>query len=399
MLNRLTSDIQEAFGSRASFFDEFNALKEARSDLGSKLYDRAFRVEVPVNTELTNILKTPTAQSAYERAARIAADRNIPLPKVQITPDGKLVTAKGDEVKGINTEFLHFLKMGLDDVVFTGKTPTSGIGRTELAGQKEVRQRLLNMIDRNNPAYKRARNYWADDTAAMDAMQEGRNFLKADFDELQSDLRKMSLSEREAFRLGAMQNLLDRIGGAETGQTVLAGSMRDAKKLLDPRAQRMMRLTFPEGDAGDQAFGKFINNLQDELQMKVTSQSVLAGSQTAGRLEAMGKIKTEAARELPMGLSMTGLLMQAMRRDMGAMSDQQMRSTASELSRILTAQDPNALQKISKELQQQTLMDVVRKRLPEAPAALGRGMVSPFLFGELGGSIGGTMQQPGLIGQ
>jgi hypothetical protein len=399
MLNRLTSDIQEAFGSRASFFDEFNALKEARSDLGSKLYDRAFRVEVPVNTELTNILKTPTAQSAYERAARIAADRNIPLPKVQITPDGKLVTAKGDEVKGINTEFLHFLKMGLDDVVFTGKTPTSGIGRTELAGQKEVRQRLLNMIDRNNPAYKRARNYWADDTAAMDAMQEGRNFLKADFDELQSDLRKMSLSEREAFRLGAMQNLLDRIGGAETGQTVLAGSMRDAKKLLDPRAQRMMRLTFPEGDSGDQAFGKFIGNLQDELQMKMTSQSVLAGSQTAGRLEAMGKIKTEAAREIPMGLSMTGLLMQAMRRDMGAMSDQQMRSTAAELSRILTAQDPNALQKISKELQQQTLMDVIRKRLPEAPAALGRGMVSPFLFGELGGSIGGTMQQPGLIGQ
>ena len=397
MLNRLTSDIQEAFGSRASFFDEFNALKEARSDLGSKLYERAFRVEVPVNTELTNILKTPTAQSAYERAARIAADRNIPLPKVQITPDGRLVTAKGDEVKGINTEFLHFLKMGLDDVVFTGKTPTSGIGRTELAGQKEVRQRLLNMIDRNNPAYKRARNYWVDDTAAMDAMQEGRNFLKADFDQLQSDLRKMSLSEREAFRLGAMQNLLDRIGGAETGQTVLTGSMRDAKKLLDPRAQRMMRLTFPEGDVGDQAFNKFIGNLQDELQMKVTSQSVLSGSQTAGRLEAMGKIKTEAARELPAGLSMTGLLMQAMRRDVGAMTDQQMRSTAAELSRILTAQDPKVLDKISKELQQQTLMDVLRKRLPEVPAALGRGMVSPFLFGELGGSVGGTMQQPGLL--
>lgn len=397
MLNRLTSDIQEAFGSRASFFDEFNALKEARSDLGSKLYERAFRVEVPVNTELTNILKTPTAQSAYERAARIAADRNIPLPKVQITPDGRLVTAKGDEVKGINTEFLHFLKMGLDDVVFTGKTPTSGIGRTELAGQKEVRQRLLNMIDRNNPAYKRARNYWADDTAAMDAMQEGRNFLKADFDQLQSDLRKMSLSEREAFRLGAMQNLLDRIGGAETGQTVLAGSMRDAKKLLDPRAQRMMRLTFPEGDAGDQAFNKFIGNLQDELQMKVTSQSVLSGSQTAGRLEAMGKMKSEAARELPAGLSMTGLLMQAMRRDVGAVTDQQMRSTAAELSRILTAQDPKVLDKISKELQQQTLMDVLRKRIPEVPAALGRGMVSPFLFGELGGSVGGTMQQPGLL--
>ena len=397
MLSRLTSDIQEAFGSRASFFDEFNALKTARGDLGSKLYDRAFRVDIPVNTELTSILKTPSAQAAYERAARIAADRGIPLPKVTITPDGKLVTPKGDEVKGINTEFLHFLKMGLDDVIFTGKAPTSGIGRTELAGQKDVRQRLLNMVDRNNPAYARARNYWADDTAAMDAMQQGRDFLRLDYDELASDLRKMSLSEKEAFRLGAMQNLLDRIGGAQVGETVLQGTMTDAKKLLQPQTVRMMRLTFPTGDAGDKAFEKFIGNLGDELQMKSTSQTVLGGSQTAGRMEAAQKIKMEAARELPQGLSMTGLLMQAMRRDMGALSDAQMRSTATELSRILLERDPQALQKISKELQQQTLPDILRKRAPEVPAALGRGLVSPFLFGEIGGSIGGAAMPSGLL--
>lgn len=397
MLSRLTSDIQEAFGSRAAFFDEFNALKTARGELGSKLYDRAFRIDIPVNTELTSILRTPSAQSAYERAARIAADRGIPLPKVTITPDGKLVTPKGDEVKGINTEFLHFLKMGLDDVIFTGKAPTSGIGRTELAGQKDVRQRLLNMVDRNNPSYARARNYWADDTAAMDAMQQGRDFLRADFDELASDIRKMSLSEKEAFRLGAMQNLLDRIGGAQVGETVLQGTMTDAKKLLQPQAVRMMRLTFPSGDAGDDAFNKFIGNLRNELEMKSTSQTVLGGSQTAGRAEAMQKIKMESAREFPQALSMTGLLMQAMRRDVGAMSDAQMRSTATELSRILLERDPKALQTIAKELQEQTLADILRKRAPEVPAALGRGMVNPFLFGQIGGSIGGTAIPSGLL--
>lgn len=397
MLARLTSDIQEAFGSRAAFFDEFNALKEARGELGKKLYDRAFRIEVPVNTELTSILATPSAQAAYERAARIAADKNIPLPKVTITPDGKLVTNKGDEVKGINTEFLHFLKMGLDDVIFTGKAPQSGIGRTELSGQKEVRQRLLNMIDRNNPSYRRARNYWADDTAAMDAMQQGRDFLKLDYDEIASDLRKMSMSEREAFRLGAMQNLLDKIGGAQVGQTVMAGTMTDAKKLLQPNTVRMMRLTFPEGDAGDATFKKFIGNLTDELEMKATSQTVIGGSQTAGRMEAMQKIKTEASRELPQGLSLTGLLMQAMRRDVGALSDAQMRSTATELSRILTERDPNVLQTISKELQQQTLMDILRKRAPEIPAFAGRALVSPFLLGEIGGSIGGAAVPQGLL--
>jgi hypothetical protein len=393
MLSRITSDIQEAFGSRAGFFDEFNALKDARSELGSKLYDRAFRVEIPVNTELTNVLRTPAAQNAYDRAARIAADRNIPLPEVKITPEGRLVTNKGDEVKGINTEFLHFIKMGLDDVIFTGKAPTSGIGKTELSGQKDVRQRLLNMIDRNNPSYKRARNYWADETAAMDAMQEGRNFLRADYDELASDLRKMSMSEKEAFRLGAMQNLLDKIGGAQVGETVFGGTMTDAKKLLTPNAVRMMRLTFPEGDAGQQSFDKFIGNLTDELQMKATSQSVLGGSQTAGRLQASQKIKDEAAREIPGSLTMTGMLMQAMRRDMGAMSDAQMRSTASELSRILTATDPNALQRIARELENETLPQILRRRLPEVPAAFGRGLIGPYQAGQLGGSFGGTFGQ------
>jgi hypothetical protein len=59
--------------------------------------------------------------------------------------------------------------------------------------------------------------------------------------------------------------------------------------------------------------------------------------------------------------------------------------------------DPKALQTISKELQQQTLADILRKRAPEVPAALGRGLVSPFLFGEIGGSIGGTAIPSGLL--
>ena len=51
---RLTSDLQEAFGTTASFFDEFNALKAARTDLGKKMYENAFKKQVPVNRELTD---------------------------------------------------------------------------------------------------------------------------------------------------------------------------------------------------------------------------------------------------------------------------------------------------------------------------------------------------------
>ena len=160
---RLTSDIQDAFGSRASFFDEFNALKEARSDLGGKLYKRALSKQIPVTTELTALLKRPSLEDAYSRGITIARERGMAVPKTRIE-NGKLVTDDGD-VKAIDTEFLHILKMGLDDVVFTGKSPTSGIGSTALNSVKDTRAQFLNFIDRSNPAYKRARDYWAGETS------------------------------------------------------------------------------------------------------------------------------------------------------------------------------------------------------------------------------------------
>jgi hypothetical protein len=86
---RLTSDIQDAFGSRASFFDEFNALKEARSDLGKRLYERALSKKIPVNTELTSLLQRPSLQDAYNRGITIARERGMPTPKTRIE-DGKL---------------------------------------------------------------------------------------------------------------------------------------------------------------------------------------------------------------------------------------------------------------------------------------------------------------------
>ena len=142
VLSRLTSDLQVAFGSKAAFFDEFNALKDARSDLGGKLYERALQQDVPVTPELTNLFNRPSVQDAYNRAINIAKEEGIKLPNVKIV-DGKLQTLDGNDVTKINTTFLHYMKMGLDDVVFTGKSPTSGIGSTELGKIKGTRFSFL----------------------------------------------------------------------------------------------------------------------------------------------------------------------------------------------------------------------------------------------------------------
>ena len=391
MLSRLTSDLQVAFGSKAAFFDEFNALKKARSDLGGALYDRALKKDVPVTSELVTLMERPSVQDAYKRAVTLAQEQGVKLPDVAIDK-GRLVTADGKPVTSINSTFLHFIKMGLDDVVFTGKSPTSGIGTTQLNAVKDTRTAFLNQLDAANPTYKNARRVWASDTAVMDAMEEGRTVFNKnpkDVDILLNDIKTMSRSEVEALRLGVMQNLLDRLGGAQTAATVVGPSGNPALKIInDPKNMRILRETFPKDDAGNEAFSKFINNLKSEVEMKSTSKQVLQGSQTAERTQAIQDVRAggQAMREMP-AMSVQGILMRALQRDYAQLGDSQTRAVADEMTRILTTTDPKKLQKISKELAGRSVYDVVSKDIPELLPALGRAVLGPYSIGSMSGNV------------
>jgi len=393
---RLTSDLQSAFGTTASFFDEFNALKTARTDLGKKMYANAFKKQVPVNRELTDLLGRPSMQQAYTRGIDIAKEKGIKVPNLVVNAEGQLVTAENKLVPAVDTEFLHFVKMGLDDLVYTGKTPTSGIGSTQLNSIKDTRTKFLNYIDKNNSSYKSARNYWADDTATMDAMQEGRKFLKANPDQLKADIKNMSTSEKEAFRLGAMSDLIERVGGQST-DTVVPMTANVARNILkDPKRVALIKATFPDNELGKNKFNQFIKNFQTEMDMKATSGQVLAGSQTAARQEAAKAVRGTIAQEAP-NIDAQNLIFNALKMDATQMNEQQLKSTANEVVKILTETDPARLQSIAKELTTRRPSEIVSDVLTRG----GRGLISPYTTGGVAGKFGSTTQQryfPSILG-
>jgi hypothetical protein len=404
MLSRLTTDLQVAFGSKAAFFDEFNALKQARSQLGGALYDRALKKDVPVTPELTNLFERPSVQDAYNRAVRIAKEEGVKLPNVKVV-NGKLQTNDGNPVTNINTTFLHYMKMGLDDVVFTGKNPASGVGTTELGKVKGTRTEFLSLLDSANPTYKNARRVWASDTAVMDAMEEGRTIFNKspkDIDILLNDTKTMTKSELEGLRLGTMQNLLDRLGGAQTADTVVGATGNPALKIINnPKNLRIIRATFPQDEAGDKSFSQFMKNLKSEVEMKSTSKQVMQGSQTAERTQAIQDVRAggKAMREMPV-MSVQGILTRALQRDYAELGDAQTRAVASEMTRILTTTDSKKLQKIGKELAGRSLYDVISKDIPELLPALGRAVLSPTSTGIMSGTAAPNMQNAtGLFGQ
>ena len=396
ILSRLTTDLQVAFGSKAAFFDEFNALKQARSQLGGALYDRALKKDVPVTPELVALMDRPSVKNAFARAQELAKEQSIKLPDVKVV-NGKLVTSDGNPVTSINTTFLHYVKMGLDDGIFTGKSPTSGIGSTQLNAFKDTRSNFLALLDSANGTYKNARRVWASDTAVMDAMEEGRtvfNKTPKDVDVLLNDMKTMTKSELEGLRLGTMQNLLDRIGGAQVADTVVGATGNPALKIINnPKNLRIIRETFPKDEAGDKSFGQFIKNLKTEVEMKSTSKQVLQGSQTAERTQAIKDVRAggQAMREMPV-MSIQGILTRALQRDYANLGDEQTRAVASEMVRILTTTNPAKLQKIGKELSGRSLYDVISKDVPELLPALGRSILSPSSVGVMSGTAAPNMQ-------
>jgi hypothetical protein len=404
ILSRLTTDLQVAFGSKAAFFDEFNALKQARSQLGGALYDRALKKDIPVTSELVSLMDRPSVKNAFVRAQELAKEQGVKLPDVQVV-NGKLVTSDGSPVTSINTTFLHYVKMGLDDGIFTGKSPTSGIGSTQLNAFKDTRSNFLALLDSANKTYKNARRVWASDTAVMDAMEEGRTIFNKspkDVDILLNDMKTMTKSELEGLRLGTMQNLLDRIGGAQVADTVVGATGNPALKIINnPKNLRIIRETFPKDEAGDKSFGQFIKSLKTEVEMKSTSKQVLQGAQTAERTQAIQDIRAggKAMREMPV-MSIQGILTRALQRDYANLGDEQTRAVATEMVRILTTTKPEQLQKIGKELAGRSLYDVISKDVPELLPALGRTILSPSSVGVMSGTAAPNIQNfMGLFSQ
>ena len=368
ILTRLSTDLQEAFGSRAGFFSEFKALQNARSATGNKLYERAYRNNVRITGNLQELFKRPSMQAALQRAMKIAEEEGVNLPKISFAANGRILGPKGTTVRALPTRLLHYVKRGLDDEVFVGKSPTSGAGKDLVNAAKGTRAAFLEILDDQNPSYKIARNYWSGKSAVMDSMQTGRDFLRADVDELADLLGGMSGSEMEGFRLGAMQGILNEMErGAE--RTAVQRLVRS------PQREKLLRLTFPQTAAGAKSADKFMNNLADEIVMRETSKGVLSGSQTIMRGEVVSSIKDAAATNPITGL--TDLVSRAISQDFKTIATKQETQVASELARILVENNPGKLAAIQKDLTGKGIKQVVKKYAPSLLPRLTSMIVNP----------------------
>ena len=389
---RITGFLQEAFGQRASFYTDFQAMKEARSTVADKLYGGANRILIPVNDELRSLMTRPAMRNAYRKAMTIASNKGkVSDINFRLTSEGNIVDGKGNQVSEIPTLFLHYMKMGIDDVAFP-KMPKQGIGAAEVGGIRDLRTEFLNFIDQANPQYARARKIYAGDTAVLNAMKEGREILRTkDIDELADRIRQMNPSEREAFRLGALQNFQDQIDTSrELGNVAY-------QMINTPRRKQLLRMSFPNTEKGQAEFDVFFDNLNRESVMSSTEKAA-GNSLTTQRGELVRQIRNDVATEIDLPTNASDIIFSKMRQNAAVGQDDALAAVTAEMARILTETDPQKLKKIAAQLGGGgDVVTVIQANapefLPQILPLLGTAATTPATLGNIGGGFAADIYQ------
>lgn len=89
-----------------------------------------------------------------------------------------LAEANGVNPKTNLTQFLHYVKGGLDDML-AGNTPATAIGRSEEKAVTNLKKQLVDWIGTKNPAYEAARSNFAAASRPIDRMKVGQELEKA----------------------------------------------------------------------------------------------------------------------------------------------------------------------------------------------------------------------------
>lgn len=239
---------------------DLDAAIQNRSDVTKPLYDAAKSEILPVDDELAQILARPSAKSAMQRGSKLAAERGedvnmTPFQPVQVA-SSKILDASGKPIATdtpaqngqVSGNFMHYLKMGIDDLQKEGKS--NGIGSHEQNALSDTSDDLLNWYDKASPTYQNARNTYASMSTPINTMEAAQQL-------------------QEGLNNGHLNAAHDPMVTFDSYKNKLTKSLKDSKYGIDPASQAAL-----EG-------------VQNDLQRGTVSNSIKSqGSDTAFNMQA-----------------------------------------------------------------------------------------------------------------
>ena len=239
-------------------FEYLEALTANQSRLASQAYPEAYSKAINA-VPFRKFIDRDVFTKAYGEAVKRADVYGQKLPDLSSIRNAQSVP----------TDVLHQIKMGLDRIVdaetdnITKKM--SGYG-SDVA---KVKTEFNDLIKSLNPEYKKANAEFADAERIKNAFKLGEDYQKLNPAEAASNIKKMTSDEKEAFRLGVMADVNERLGNFKGGDFTKQIFKSENQKLL-------LRNAFPD-QASYNEFSQYVKGLNRQAE---TKQRVLGGSRT-----------------------------------------------------------------------------------------------------------------------
>jgi len=247
-------------------FEYLEALTANQSRLASQAYPEAYRLAVDA-APFRKYVDRPVFQKAYEEAVKRAGVYGNKLPPLSAIRNAQSVP----------TDILHQIKIGLDRVVDAETDPLTKKMTGYGGDVSKVKTEFNDLIKSLNPEYKKANAEFADAERIKNAFKMGEDYQRLDPAEAASKIKKLNSDEKEAFRLGVMADVNNRLGNFKGGDFSKQIFKSDNQKLL-------LRNAFPD-QASYSEFSQYVKSLG---QQSSTKQRILGGSRTAENLSVQG---------------------------------------------------------------------------------------------------------------
>ena len=264
-------------------YEYLNALAESQALKASAAYPKAYSLAIDARPFRTYIDR-PVFVEAYKEAQKRAAVKGETLPDLDAIRNAQSVP----------TDILHKIKIGLDGLIEKETdavtTKVTGYGRDLINVKNEFNDKIKAL----NNDYRLANAEFADASRIRSSFEMGQKYQNLDTKEAVANLKKMNNDEKEAFRLGVMANINQRVGDFKGGDFTRQIFKSDNQKLL-------IRNAFTDTvDANGKViksaqdaytdFSKYVKSLEEQSK---TYKKVIGGSPSGERIAS-----TDQAREL-----------------------------------------------------------------------------------------------------
>ena len=324
--DEIADDINKVFDVNKSSMDVLDDIANKQKANANVDYDNAFNLDgKPVTVSSDKVkpfLGLPAFDEAIDQARSLAKLEGFDLPQ-------------NIGVDDLSIKELHYIKMGLDEVLGLGKRGASktSIGRGVERALKQKRSEFVKLIDDASPkidgksSYEIARNKFAGDARIREAVEEGGNFLRAKPEEIDRTISKLSDSEKQGYLVGvadAIKNSVDSAPDMANVATRIFGT---------PKKRKQLEALFPSKTA----FEQFEKRMKTRINQVKTRSTVNVGSRTAPMQQDIDDVAN-----IPTGIFGIGSI-----RDLAGKALNMTRTpeaVASRLARDLTETDPRQLQ-------------------------------------------------------